>query len=67
VLDTQPPFTQAVLQVPSDEWSEPEDNEGPEPEQPEVPEMLVSDRGEEVDKQDDEQPSVESGWLFQFV
>jgi hypothetical protein len=60
VLDTQPPFTQEVLQVPSDESSEPEDNEGTEPEQPEVPEELVSDRDEEVDKQDGEQPSVGS-------
>jgi hypothetical protein len=60
VLDTQPPFTQEVLQVPSDESSEPKDNEGTEPEQPEVPEELVSDRDEEVDKQDGEQPSVES-------
>jgi hypothetical protein len=59
VLDTQPPFTQAVLQVPSDESLEPE--------QPEVPEELVSDRDEEVDKQDDEQPSIESGWFLQVV
>jgi hypothetical protein len=61
VPDTQPPFTQAVSQVPSDESSEPEDNEGTEPEQPDVPQELVGDRDEEVDKQDDEQPSVESG------
>jgi hypothetical protein len=67
VLDTQPPFTQAVLQVPLDESSEPDDNEGTEPEQPEVPEKLLSDRDEEVDKQDDEQPSVESGWFLQSV
>jgi hypothetical protein len=64
VLDTQPSFTQAVSQVPSDESSEPEDNEGTEPEQPEVPEELLSNRDVEVDKQDDEQPSVESDWFL---